>query len=263
LDDFEDGTLDGWQHIFDSTAGSPYGPAQSAVVDGRLVISTNGPAPNIFDDFNSYITLAYGASVDNPSFTNGFARVSVSPLQRDTAAGIVLRAKRDGSAEYEFWRHPHFGDFFMSRVDIDAEPQILVLARTERFAEPYEEGEQWMMEAGVVGSEISLKYWRPGEPEPAEPQLIAHDTAIPPFEPDSAMLYLGAWHESPTPMVMSAAFDDIMFTPVPEPSAGALVLVGSLVLLVASPIRSNMNRARIRARDIAVVSNNKIRSAGL
>jgi hypothetical protein len=255
--------LDGWQHIFNFTAGSPYGPDQSAVVDGRLVLSTNGPAPNIFDDFNSFITITYVPSVNSPLFTNGFARVTVSPLQRDTLAGIVLRSKSDGSADYEFIRNPHSGEFFIQRFDISAEPQLLVLAETEQFAAPYEEGEEWVIEAGVVGSEMSLKYWRPGEPEPAEPQLMAHDTSIPPFDPDFTTLYLSASHVSPTPMIMSAAFDQVMFTPIPEPSAGALVLVGSLALLLVSRIRSNMNRSRVRSRDITVVNNGKSHSAGL
>jgi hypothetical protein len=231
LDDFEDGMLDGWQH---------FGPAQSAVVDGRLVISSNAPVPNIFDEFAGFISMNYVPSVDSPSYTNGFARVTVSPLQRDTTAGIVLRAKSDGSADYEFWREPRAGKFFMSRFDLNAEPQILELATTERFAAPYEEGEEWIMEAGVVGSEISLKYWRPGDPEPAAPQLVAHNTAIPPFDPDFTTLYVAAWHLSPTPRIMSAAFDDLMFTPVPEPSAGSLALVGSLVVLAARRLLPTM-----------------------
>jgi hypothetical protein len=230
LHDFNDATLGDWINVEDFAAGSPFGPTQTSFVNGELVIGSNGPAPTYYDDPASFFRVTWGPSIDSTSFTNGYVRATVSPLQSEAIGGLVLRAGVDpNEVDYEFWRDARLGSFWFGRWEKNTEI-FEVLASTDDFAEPYVAGEQWIIEAGIVDSEISIKYWRPGEPEPAVPQLTASDTGIPPFQADASRVELAVWHESASPFVLSAAFDDVYFTPVPEPSTVSLVLLGLLGL---------------------------------
>ena len=39
-------------------------------------------------------------------------------------------------------------------------------------------GDDWVIEAGAVGNELSMKVWRAGEQEPSGPQLVVHDDVL-------------------------------------------------------------------------------------
>jgi hypothetical protein len=230
LHDFNDGTLGDWINFEDFAAGSPFGPTQTYFVNGELVIGSNGPAPTYYEDPASFFRVTWGPSIDTTSFTNGYVCATVSPQQSEAIAGLVLRAGVDpNEVDYEFWRDARLGSFWLGRWEKNTD-FFEVLASTDDFAETYVAGEQWIIEAGIVGSQISLKYWKPGEPEPAGPQLTASDTGIPPFQADASRVELAMWHESASPFALSAAFDDVYFTSVPEPSTVSLILLGLLGL---------------------------------
>ena len=228
LHDFDDGALSDWVDHEDFAAGQPFGPTQLTTTDGHLLISSNGPAPSYDEDPSAFFRVTWGPSIDNTEFTNGFLRATVGAQQDQAHAGFILRGGLDpNEVDYEFWRDASTGSFYFARWEKNTE-FFEVLASTDDAAIPWQEGEQWTMEAGVVGSEISLKYWQPGEPEPSAPQLTAIDTGIPPFAEDASIMELAVTHFSEATFPVSASFDDVYFTTIPEPTSLSLTGSGAL-----------------------------------
>ena len=85
-------------------------------------------------------------------------------------------------------------------------------------------GEDWIIEAGVVGNQLSMKIWRDGDPEPTTPQLMATDLTPLPDGQLGVASYVATGHEFP--FSINATFDNIYFTPIPEPSACVLLFLG-------------------------------------
>ena len=234
LHDFNDETLGNWANIEDFAEGSAFGPTQTTFSDGRLILGSNGPAPSYDDDPAAFFRVTWEPSIGNTDFSNGIARATVGVQQAQTQAGFILRAGVDpNEVNYEFWRDASAGSFWFARWEKNTE-FFEVLASTDDFAEPWVEGEQWNFEAGIVGDEISLKYWKLGETEPLAPQLTAIDTGLPPFQEDASRVELAVTHYgSEPPFPISASFDDVLFTQVvPEPSSLSLATFAVVGLLL-------------------------------
>ena len=67
--------------------------------------------------------------------------------------------------------------------------------------------EDWIIEAGVVGDQVSMKVWRDGSPEPTTPQLLATDPTPLPDGQFGVASWLG--NANPSPFPVDATFDDI------------------------------------------------------
>ena len=81
-------------------------------------------------------------------------------------------------------------------------------------------GEDWVFEAGAVGEQLTFKYWRDREREPAKPQLTTISSAF-----SSGLFGVGAnvIGRLGRHGLVNATFDDIYFTPVaPTPAAAAV-----------------------------------------
>jgi hypothetical protein len=94
---------------------------------------------------------------------------------------------------------------------------------------PFSADEDWIIQGGTVGDQITMKVWRPEEAEPAEPQLSFTDTT---FEQGALCLFtysdVGLMAE---PVSFSGTFDDLSFNAVPEPSTSIPCLCALLTLL--------------------------------
>lgn len=86
---------------------------------------------------------------------------------------------------------------------------------------PVNVGDDWIVEFGAVGDELSLKVWRPGEPVPDDPQETIFDTTF-----TSGMFGVAANTLGQT-LPLGATFDNIFFT-VPEPSSFMLLGVATM-----------------------------------
>ena len=84
-------------------------------------------------------------------------------------------------------------------------------------------GEEWNVELGTVGHQISAKVWKVGDPEPLAPQFSVFDPSPVPggMIGISSDKSLGVG----VPARGDATFDDIVFIGIPEPSS-VLLLVG-------------------------------------
>jgi hypothetical protein len=88
----------------------------------------------------------------------------------------------------------------------------------------YAPGQDWNVELGTVGNQISAKVWRVGDSEPPMPQFSMTD-------PDPIIGGMIGISSDKTlgvsvPARADATFDDIVFIGVPEPSSLLLILMG-------------------------------------
>jgi hypothetical protein len=94
------------------------------------------------------------------------------------------------------------------------------------------------MEFGAVGNEFSMKAWKVGDPEPAAPQFTAVDNTYAAGLVGVTASVFTNNISVPTPV--NATFDDLFFTPIPEPSSVILGIAAAVVICAVSAItRSN------------------------
>src|SRR3990172_5161733 len=202
IDNFNDGNDDGWSHI-DNTTGSPWGPGIFDANSGSYTLATSGIVAEdpffISDTLGSQWT---GSSA--PQFSNGFFRAKMRANTEGTSFFLILR--KTGGSGYAFGGATNRNTFYISRVD---DAVNIPLQELGPPPSPITAGEDWIVEAGAVGSQLSLKVWRDGEMVPTAPQLAVIDPTY-----SSGMFVVSArkdWAFQGTVQV-SATFDDIVFT---------------------------------------------------
>ena len=262
LHDFDDGTIGDWALIDDLAAAESYGPTQYLVQDGQLIIGSNGPAPFVDNDPNAFFEMDWKPSVGTTEYTNGYLQATIRPQVRQAQSGILLRAGADpNEVDYEFWHNPDSGSFWFGRWD-GPKNNFSVLKWTRSGVAPYEAGGEWIMKAGVVGNEISLKYWKPGDPEPGSPQLKIDDQGISPFELEASRIGLAMQGIPGSPRELRGAFDDIYFTAVPHLSNGDFDFDGDLdvvdVDMLVGAINSGATNLQFDKNGDSVVDHNDL-----
>jgi hypothetical protein len=199
LDNFDDGNDDGWVRE-DYTTGSE-GPGVFDATNGAYELATTNV---VTGQAGGLVTSMWDASL-LPRFSNGFIRATVRADASRTNPFLLMRAPSGtGSPYYAFGADIRSGRFF-----IDNSTDVTYLENTGHYV--FREGEEWVIEGGAVDrdgrTELSLKLWKVGEPEPAAPQtVIFDDTPLPPER-----LGVGAW----VPFGGSrtnATFDDVFFS---------------------------------------------------
>jgi hypothetical protein len=178
------------------------------------------PGPSVFDTLNSgFLALGWGPSTVDPTFSNGRLRATVR-VDNASNADLILRANPATFSAYVFAALGSYGQFRFSRLDGG------LIMRDELVPGPtFAPGENWIMEFGAIGNEFSMKAWKVGDPEPATPQFTATDNTY-------ALGALGVSASVSTnnisaPTPVNATFDNLDFTPIPEP---ATVVLGAVAL---------------------------------
>lgn len=229
IDDFSSSDLDGWVHTV-TAEGKPWGPARVEVVDGEFLHGTTGEvpprgAPNLSD--GGLVISEWSQSKDDPSFSDGYLRAKVRAEPTGDQAGnvnLLMRYDNDTISGYVIYASGANNYVGISSYVNGA------LAGDWWIGPIFTTGEDWMMDFGAVGDQLSLKAWKAGDAEPARPQLEVTDDA----------------HQSGTigvtsavqiariqaPVVLSSHYDDIYFTPVPEPSGLVLAMLALAGVLV-------------------------------
>jgi hypothetical protein len=221
IDHFDDGNDNGWSHV-DNTTSSPWGPGVFDASSGSYTLATTGVVPanpaGISDTFGSLWT---GSSA--PQFSNGFFRAKMRANSEGTLFFLMLR--QTGGSGYAFGGATAQNTFFISRVDNAVNVPLQELSPPPS---PIAVGQDWILEAGAVGSQLSLKFWRDGEMEPAAPQLSVIDPTY-----SSGAFLVAARRDSAFQGTgqVSATFDDIVFN-VPEPSSCLLMMMMFAVSLI-------------------------------
>ena len=208
IDDFSDGDDDGWNHYSFLGLG---GPGQWDASSGAYNLSSSGPIRPAGDGMHSI----WDESFDEV-FEHGYLRAKVRANTAASEVGLGMRGAVlvggyffEGSAltnEFRIWK-------------VNFEGETGDLARWRDPSVTFSQGEDWWFEAGAVGEQLSFKFWRDGEAEPAEPQLTATDDT---FLMGQFGVSASVSNLSPTPELLDVTFDDFTFT-VPEPSASSLL----------------------------------------
>jgi hypothetical protein len=208
IDDFNDGNDAGWNRG-DSVGGG--GPATYSFQGGSYhMASTGNVAPS---PFNAVFSL-WAPSINDPQYANGLFRAKVRVDEPDSTFGLILRNAVPTGEGYGFWASGPLGTFY---IDEYRPPMPLPrnIAMGDAATLPFAVGEDWYLEGGAVGDQISLKAWKVGDPEPARPQLVATSSLVGP-EVASGLTLIGLTQDASQPVRLGGSFDDVVFT-IPEP----------------------------------------------
>ena len=212
-DDFNDCEADGWSQI-DAWPNAPWGPGIFEVVDGAAdceyrLASSNALPPG----GDSFLASGWEVSDEEPLFANGSMRARIRTEEDETYAALGLRTNgsvKNGFDVYLFRGDTGVGTFTIDLV-LGSGTNPIAMMDANEF--PFVAGEEWWMEAGAIGDQISLKVWRPGEPEPNTPQLTVADTTL---ASGFASVVTNATLAGSGPtnaVLIDARFDDIQFLP--------------------------------------------------
>jgi hypothetical protein len=217
VDDFDDGTDDGWEH-------EDFTPAQMATFDassGSYTLDSVVPVP-ITDPNAGAVASEWGPSRDAPRFSNGTLRGTCRANTQGSTVGFQLRCNDEAFTDYGFYGSTSFGTFYIESFDATTHPEapqsIIAIADPAEF--PFVAGQAYRIEASVVGQNIQMKAWKLGDPEPDKPMLSLQDKSL---KPDSGTLICVAAFFDPdrlskqgvTAVRTSGTFNDITFTPGP------------------------------------------------
>jgi len=204
IDDFNDGEADGWT-IIDTTVGQPYGPGTYDAGSGAYHLQGGGLVQE--GDISTLAALWDESS--NTIFSDGFVRAKVRCEVLGGTVEIGLRVSahpETGFNYYSFLGTTALGGRFLYNKIVNNETvEIQELPANFSFGV----NEDWYIEAGAVGDQVSMKVWRVGDPEPEFPQLALIDGALQTGQFGISSAILG--YPFPGPARVSGTFDDIYF----------------------------------------------------
>ena len=203
IDDFNDGNDDGWTHV-DSNAGQPWGPGIFDPSSGAYFFGTTGIVPE--DAPGRGLLFSRWDASTHEKYSEGYLRSKVRVDTKDGTAVLLFRfsgALETGLDGYVF---NAIGDeeFCYNElkntqvVEVECIPNLVPGV-----------GEDWWLEGGAVGDQLTFKVWPDGDPEPAEPQLSIQDTS---YRRGWFGLNANISFSSPTVDHVRTTFDDVYFT---------------------------------------------------
>ena len=200
IDDFDDGNDDGWTRYSVGVEGMPWGPPIFDASTGSYHLATTGAVP---EGVPAVLLSGWDESID-PLYSEGFLQATVRADNDLTSVITVMRGTGDpGSGElyaYLFIGNPRVHVFKLSRYDGFEE---VALGTIEL---PFTAGEDWIIQGGTVGDQISMKVWRVGDPEPDDPQVVVTDSTY-----TYGQFAVEASHRTSGEASISGVFDDIYF----------------------------------------------------
>lgn len=226
VDDFASGNASQWTEI-DLLQRSQVGATTYGIVGGRYRISSTGVLPQ------TPALLASGAGftqslVDSASHADGAVRLVVRLLDAQSNATLVMRADPNSLASYSFALNNYEDRIYISRLspggaNTNLASQVFAIAAHTDYH----------LEATCFGTQLTLKVWPTGTPEPAVPQLEVRDAAY-------AVGGIGPFvykQNNTAPASIAAEFDDFYFARYPAATSyGASCSGGSSIfpLLLAT-----------------------------
>jgi len=208
IDDFNDGNTDGWT-IFDWTIEQSWGPGTFDASSRVLHLEGPGLVPDIWGG-DSSVLGAHWEPASDPIFIDGFVRAKVSVHELGSAAGLFLRGSNQSNGPesdnaYGFFGNTAMNGFFFGRYVENVPAFEARLPSNLSFGV----NEEWYIEAGAVGDQLSMKVWRVGDTEPESPQWTRTDRTLRTGGFGVVAFVSASWTQ---PARTSASVDDIYFT---------------------------------------------------
>ena len=114
----------------------------------------------------------WDASAD-PLYSNGYVRFKLKVNEKNTSAFLAMRADLTTLSGHLFLVNTELDNF---RFGIQTFENFVPLPGDASEVGPlYEPDQEWMFEAVAIGNELSLKYWKVGDPEPVAPEPTTPD----------------------------------------------------------------------------------------
>ena len=201
IDGFNDGNDDGWSHLCvpDNPVWGPCGfNASSGVYHWTSGVIQQGDVG---------IMGAYWWDISNPLFSDGFLRVKVRNNSANTDVGLFMRMQPCIGSSYIFFARPEGMLEVFKLDDCDGEGPPMCPQRPGGL----QPGEWWILEAGAIGNQLTLRAWPADQEPPGEPQVYCVDA-----ESEYSMGGFGlvAVHqEGYASSAIDVEFDDVTFTP--------------------------------------------------
>lgn len=217
FDDFDDGEANGWNCVsrLEILEGADLYDANCHPASGALHLATELPVPAGELEVVGAEWLPSFDPQNFPQYSDGFFRARVRAGNAKTYVALVMRKSEPSAACfgqcYVFSAHASSGHLGILAAD-DCLGFGPTLASTGDVG--FRAGQEWILEAGAVGFELSLRAWPfnpndPNAPGPTDPQLLTIDFAYP-----VGGINLGAVHvPSAAAGPISGWFDDVSFTP--------------------------------------------------
>ena len=169
VDDFEDGHDDGWIHAPRSGKPSVY-----EVISGEYVLKSDTRL------FGPTGVSAYLDESSEAGYADGFWRTTVRADLPNSNPLLFLRVQdQDLSRIWKFYGFVSaVSDSSFGIIKFDSNAGGFPTTLDRGVIPGFEVGEDWVLEAGTVGNQLSFKAWAAGEPEPRFPQLTAIDSSF-------------------------------------------------------------------------------------
>lgn len=211
---------EGWMHL-DTSVGQPWGPGSYKVISGCYRLEGGGPVPPGDPLGSPLISLWEGSS--DPVFSNGFLRATMRADSPGTTTSVIMRANPATFSGYLLYGNTATGmRFAVCRFDNGVQTDTSWIDGIV-----FEAGQDWWVELGAVGDQISGKVWKVGDPEPPTPQVEFADST---YSSGMFGLSAGLGPDATEPATVGGTFDNVSFT-VPEPSSLLLAAIGAVALL--------------------------------
>jgi len=252
IDDFSDGNDDGWnrggnleplsQPMFDASSGR-YQMGSSGDVDWLLETPTSQVFPGL--------GAGYISSSGNSQYGNGVFTVNVILDNSSSSAFLSLRGApqsppgRLWASAYHFSVNNAGDALYIARQGGDSACAAQVAAECYLGSLGLSPGSvsagiEYFLQASAIGDTLGLKFWAATDPEPSAPQLTALTTQHLVTLSGTGIgvgLYASEVISVPTEFPgivtsppISGSFDNVSFSPIPEPTTASLLALGLLGL---------------------------------
>lgn len=218
IDDFNDGNDEGWTH-HDLLTGTPWGPTNYDATSFEYHISSTASIP-VQPEY-VYTGSYWTESAGNPVYSEGFLRTMVRSENSATHMGSAMRWDPELLNGYAFGAENVNDAIVIVRFDAG------VMSTLAGAPFVLDVGRNYIMEAGVMGSELSLKIWAQGDPVPPNPQVTFFDTT---YAVGAFGLYVVNQTQANGGVAgpFSGYYDDVYF--VPEPASLVMLVLSGLML---------------------------------